>query len=86
MPKVKSYLSQMQSEEAEVKAVSKKIIDRMNETRGRENKGKQEFAKEVGVSFPTWKRWNNNGIGSSDLKTVIVALMRAGYKIEVTPL
>lgn len=84
MSNAKSYLAKIKSEEAEVKAVSKEIIDRMNETRGRENKGKQEFAKEVGVSFPTWKRWNNNGIGSSDLKTVIVALMRSGYKIEVT--
>lgn len=83
MPRVNYGLTREQKEAREVQRISKELLDRMNEKRGRENKGKQEFAAEVGVSFPTWKRWNNRGMGKSDLETVIIAAMRAGVKIEV---
>lgn len=83
MPKVNYGLSCEQRERREVERLSRELLDRMNEKRGREDKLKVEFAQELGVSKHTWKRWADGLMGKTDFETVVVAAMRAGMRLEI---
>lgn len=77
-------LSKAEKERQKVDAVAQKILDRINEVRGRRNMTKGDFAEFIGVSRDRYQKWNNGEVSSANFDTLIRAAIRCGVHIEIS--
>lgn len=82
MPKTRPLTQGQREDEAQNK-LCREIMDRLNETRGRDRQSNEAFAKRIGVSDFTWRRWNNGQIALSEISRVVLALHRVGYRLNL---
>ncbi|MCC8079247.1 MAG: hypothetical protein LIO57_04185 [Oscillospiraceae bacterium] len=83
MPRVRP-LTQEQRYERDYNDTCKTLIDALNMKRGLSRKSTKSFSQQIGVSVPTWWRWNGErGLDGASFGSVLNACIRAGLKIKI---
>ncbi|MGM9521281.1 MAG: hypothetical protein ACI3VB_02235 [Oscillospiraceae bacterium] len=81
MPKV--ALTEKQAEEQRFKTLSDAIVNAVKERKGRYDLLEEEVAGRIGVSTAIWRKIRNEGLATTDFKTVYTAVRFAGYDLKL---
>lgn len=79
-------LTKAQRERQEVERVGGEVLRLIGSERGAQEKTYEQMAEYIDLSRSQLQAWRKNSCCTASLENVVIALMRLGYRLDISPI